>query len=112
MSRLGRGGLSAFGRTTVAFVVTGSLLASMLTAMPAQAKPDLPAPTPSPGPSVKGVKPLPTRFVTPPNAAKTSYRPTRTAWPKAATSRLDLAAASAWAATPAKVHAVDAPVWA
>ncbi|MGX7670400.1 RHS repeat-associated core domain-containing protein [Plantactinospora sp. DSM 117369] len=112
MSRFGRSGLSAFGRTAIAFVAAGSLLAGMLTATPAQAKPEQPAPTPSPGPSVKGVKPLPTRFVTPPNAAKDSYRPTRTAWPKAATSRLDLAGVAARAATPGKVRAVGAPVWA
>ncbi|MGI5146828.1 polymorphic toxin-type HINT domain-containing protein [Plantactinospora sp. CA-294935] len=112
MSRLGRSGMSAFGRTAIAFVAVGSLLAGTLTATPARAKPEPSVPSPSPGPSVKGVKPLPTRFVTPPNAAKDSYRPTRTVWPKAAASRLDLAAASARAATPAKVRAVGTPVWA
>ncbi|AVT32969.1 sugar-binding protein [Plantactinospora sp. BC1] len=113
MSRFGRSRLSACGRTAIAFVAAGALLAGMLTATPAQAKPpEQTAPTPSPGPSVKGVKPLPTKFVTPPNAAKDSYRPTRTAWPKAATSQLDLADVVGRAATPVKVRAADTPVWA
>ncbi|MBQ0993526.1 sugar-binding protein [Micromonospora sp. H61] len=112
MNRLGRTRVSAFGRTTVAFVVAGSLVASMMTVTPAAAASRSPAmPTAEPAPSVKGVKPLPTKFVTPPNAAKSTYRPTRTAWPTAVTSRLRLDAAAAPTTAGERVRAADAPVW-
>ncbi|MEV1112188.1 RHS repeat-associated core domain-containing protein [Micromonospora sp. NPDC049751] len=72
------------------------------------------APATSPGQSVKGVKPLPTRFVTPPDDAKSTYRPTRTAWPKAVSAKVDLPAAplvGARGAAAAKARVADAPVW-
>ncbi|MEU7841900.1 hypothetical protein AB0B39_13190 [Micromonospora sp. NPDC049114] len=72
------------------------------------------APATSPGQSVKGVKPLPTKFVTPPDDAKSTYRPTRTAWPKAVSAKVDLPAAplaGARGAAAAKARVADAPVW-
>ncbi|MEV4826679.1 RHS repeat-associated core domain-containing protein [Micromonospora sp. NPDC049274] len=71
------------------------------------------APATSPGQSVKGVKPLPTKFVTPPDDAKSTYKPTRTVWPKAASAEVDLAAVSAGAraATPTKTRVAGMPVW-
>ncbi|MEU6024604.1 RHS repeat-associated core domain-containing protein [Micromonospora sp. NPDC047134] len=112
MNRLGRSNVSASGRVAVAYVAASVMTASMLIATPVMADPeDPPAPTASPGPSVKGVKPLPTKFTIPPDAAKDTYRPARTTWPKAATARLDLAAPGR-AATPAPVRAPDSPVWA
>ncbi|MFJ6167212.1 polymorphic toxin-type HINT domain-containing protein [Micromonospora orduensis] len=68
-------------------------------------------PVPSPGRSVKNVKPLPTKVVTPRDAAKVNYRPTRSAWPKAAVAQVDLTAAGTRTATPAKNHAAGTPVW-
>ncbi|MGC5019820.1 RHS repeat-associated core domain-containing protein [Micromonospora sp. DT47] len=79
-------------------------------------QPKLPAV--SPGRSVKGVKPLPTKFKTPPDEAKSTYKPTRTTWPKAASARVDLgesvsaSAASGRVAAPAKVRVAGTPVWA
>ncbi|WP_245712858.1 RHS repeat-associated core domain-containing protein [Micromonospora nigra] len=105
--------LTTLARATTAALTTGAMAASLLTAVPAQARPaDSPAPArPSPGPSVNGVKPLPTKFVTPPDAARGTHRPDRTRWPKAASSTLDLAATTARAASPAKARDADSPVW-
>ncbi|MEV4825751.1 polymorphic toxin-type HINT domain-containing protein [Micromonospora sp. NPDC049274] len=87
--------------------------AGTLTATSAAANPGTGArpPAPSPGRSVKGVTPLPAKFVNPRDAAKKNHRPTRTAWPKATTARVDLAATSARAATPARIRATGTPVW-
>ncbi|MEU8410185.1 RHS repeat-associated core domain-containing protein [Micromonospora sp. NPDC048842] len=67
----------------------------------------------SPGRSVTGVKPLPTNFVTPPDQAKSTYRPSRTAWPKAASTTVALtgSASAARATAPAKARAAGTPVW-
>ncbi|MEU1586619.1 RHS repeat-associated core domain-containing protein [Micromonospora sp. NPDC005710] len=72
------------------------------------------APATSPGQSVKGVKPLPTKFVTPPDDAKSTFKPTRTVWPEAASARLELAGAAAGArgASSSRVRAAGTPVWA
>ncbi|MEU8406559.1 RHS repeat-associated core domain-containing protein [Micromonospora sp. NPDC048842] len=105
-------------RRLVAVVAAASLAASLLSGAPALAKPKEPelakAPATSPGQSVKGVKPLPTKFVTPPDDAKSTFTPTRTAWPKAASARVELEAvpAGARAASPARVRAAGTPVWA
>ncbi|MET8357756.1 hypothetical protein, partial [Micromonospora sp. NPDC005171] len=102
----------------VAVVAAASLAASLLSGAPALAKPKGPelakAPATSPGRSVKGVKPLPTKFVTPPDDAKSTFRPTRTVWPKAASAEIELpvAAAGARAASPSRVRAAGTPVWA
>ncbi|MEV6692209.1 RHS repeat-associated core domain-containing protein [Micromonospora sp. NPDC051196] len=85
----------------------------MLTATQASAEPKDPAtPAASPGAWVQGVKPLLTKFVTPPDAAKGTYRPTQTTWPAAVTSRLEFAATSTQTTTPQPVRAADTPVWA
>ncbi|MGW5560040.1 RHS repeat-associated core domain-containing protein [Micromonospora sp. NPDC003944] len=105
-------------RRLVAVVAAASLAASLLSGAPAVAKPKGPelakAPATSPGQSVKGVKPLPTRFVTPPDDAKSTFRPTRTVWPKAASADVELPAvtAGARAASPSRVRAAGTPVWA
>ncbi|MEU8424365.1 RHS repeat-associated core domain-containing protein [Micromonospora sp. NPDC048835] len=67
----------------------------------------------SPGRSVTGVKPLPTKFVTPPDQAKSTYRPSRTAWPKAASTPVELtgSASTTTATAPAKTRAAGTPVW-
>ncbi|MEH0936263.1 RHS repeat-associated core domain-containing protein [Micromonospora psammae] len=70
------------------------------------------APATSPGRSVKGVKPLPTKFVTPPDDAKSNFKPTRVSWPKATSARVDLSSARARVAAPGKVRAAGTPVWA
>ncbi|MGK5519424.1 RHS repeat-associated core domain-containing protein [Micromonospora sp. URMC 107] len=70
-----------------------------------------PPPT-SPGQAVKGVKPLPTRFVKPSDDAGSTYRPSRTTWPKAASAQVELAAPQALSASSAKVRATGTPVWA
>ncbi|MCW3845424.1 sugar-binding protein, partial [Micromonospora yasonensis] len=97
-------------RRAVAVVAAASLVTGLLTGTPAAAKPGdgvvAGPPGVSPGPSVKGVKPLPTRFVTPRNDAKTTYRPTRVTWPKAASAQLELAAPAA------RARAAGTPVWA
>ncbi|KAB1932606.1 sugar-binding protein [Micromonospora sp. ALFpr18c] len=103
-------------RRLVAMVVGASLIAGLLSGSPASAKPrdDQPAepPATSPGPSVKGVKPLPTRFVKPPDGAKHSYTPTRTSWPKASSARLALTPPTDRSAAPVKARAAGTPVWA
>ncbi|MFG1883723.1 hypothetical protein [Micromonospora sp. NPDC049102] len=95
-----------------------SVAAGLLSGAPAVAKPKVPevakAPATSPGESVKGVKPLPTKFVTPPDDAKSTYRPRRTAWPKAASAKVDLPAVSeagARGAAAAEARVADTPVW-
>ncbi|MGW0215611.1 RHS repeat-associated core domain-containing protein [Micromonospora chokoriensis] len=96
-----------------------AVAANLLSAVPAMAKPQAmeaaKPPTTSPGPAVKGVKPLPTRFVTPRNDAKSTYRPTRTAWPKAASTQINMALSAsdgARVASTAKARAAGSPVWA
>ncbi|MEH0935909.1 RHS repeat domain-containing protein [Micromonospora psammae] len=98
-----------------------SLVASLLSGSPVSAKPRggelAKAPATSPGRSVKGVKPLPTKFVTPPDDAKSNFKPTRVSWPKAASARVDLTSASASVAgargaAAAKMRAAGTPVWA
>ncbi|MFI1192970.1 RHS repeat-associated core domain-containing protein [Micromonospora sp. NPDC020750] len=62
------------------------------------------------------MKPLPTNFVAPPDQARSNHRPSRTAWPKAASAQVDLAASAsttgARKAVPAKARAAGTPVWA
>ncbi|MCW3845077.1 sugar-binding protein, partial [Micromonospora yasonensis] len=93
-------------------------MTGLLAGTPAMAKPKgdgvAGPPAVSPGPSVKGVKPLPTRFVTPRDDAKSTFRPTRVTWPKAASAQLELSAPAAGArsATGAKARAAGTPVWA
>ncbi|MET8356595.1 sugar-binding protein, partial [Micromonospora sp. NPDC005171] len=106
-------------RRAVAVVVAASLVAGLLSGSPAVAKPKgvelAKAPATSPGQSVKGVKPLPTKFVAPPDDAKSSFKPTRTAWPKAASAEVDLPAASeagARVAAQTKTRLAGMPVWA
>ncbi|RKN35413.1 RHS repeat domain-containing protein [Micromonospora musae] len=116
------GGLRLWGRPTrmVAVVAAASLVAGLLSGTPASAKPKddglAKPPAVSPGPSVKGVKPLPTKFVTPKDDAATTYKPTRTAWPKAASAQLELTSpavsSAARSAAPPKVRAAGTPVWA
>ncbi|MEU8262026.1 RHS repeat-associated core domain-containing protein [Micromonospora sp. NPDC048999] len=103
----------------VAVAAATSLVAGLLSGTPASAKPAgdeaAKAPPVSPGRSVKGVKPLPTRFVTPQSDAKTSYKPTRTAWPKATKSTVELAAAAEGARSvgeTGRARAAGTPVWA
>ncbi|WP_327033826.1 RHS repeat-associated core domain-containing protein [Micromonospora ureilytica] len=105
-------------RRAAAIVVAASLVAGLLSGSPAVAKPKgaelAKAPATSPGQSVKGVKPLPTKFVTPPDDAKSTFKPTRTAWPKAASAEVDLPAASAAGARVAastKTRLAGMPVW-
>ncbi|RLK22479.1 RHS repeat-associated protein [Micromonospora sp. M71_S20] len=100
----------------VATVAAASLVAGLLTGSPVSAKPKdaevaKPPPT-SPGQSVKGVKPLPTRFVKPSDDAATTYRPSRTTWPKAASAQVELAAPQALSASSVKARAAGTPVWA
>ncbi|MER7416131.1 RHS repeat-associated core domain-containing protein [Micromonospora peucetia] len=103
-------------RRMVAVVAAASLVAGLLTGAPALAKPkDTEAakpPATSPGQSVKGVKPLPTRFVTPSDDAKSTYRPSRTTWPKAASAQVELTAPQALSASSVKARAAGTPVWA
>ncbi|MFF3851859.1 polymorphic toxin-type HINT domain-containing protein [Micromonospora sp. NPDC002575] len=104
----------------VAVAVAASLAAGVLSGAPASARPlddggQAKLPPVSPGRSVTGVKPLPTRFVPPADDARSTHRPSRTAWPKAASARLDLgvpAAAEARVTAPAKARAAGTPVWA
>ncbi|MFY1616412.1 polymorphic toxin type 28 domain-containing protein [Micromonospora sp. WMMD736] len=114
------GGFRLFTRPSrvVAVVVTTALAASLLSGSPALAKPTDPAvakpPAPSPGRAVKGVKPIPTKFVTSADDAKSTYKPTRTAWPRAASAKIDLpdaSAADARAAAPTKTRVAGMPVW-
>ncbi|WP_259275847.1 RHS repeat domain-containing protein [Micromonospora chalcea] len=79
--------------------------------MPKDGEPTKP-PAASPGPSVKGVKPLPTRFVTPRDTAKKTYKPTRTTWPKAASADVDLASTAEAARAGGLARAAGTPVWA
>ncbi|WP_433349113.1 RHS repeat-associated core domain-containing protein [Micromonospora sp. CA-111912] len=115
---VGYGGIRLLSRPRrlVAVVAAASLAAGLLSGTPAAAKPGNgeagKPPATSPGPSVKGVKPLPTRFVTPPDDAKSTYRPFQTAWPKAAASQLELAAPQALSAQSVKARAAGTPVWA
>ncbi|SCG51250.1 RHS repeat-associated core domain-containing protein [Micromonospora siamensis] len=73
-------------------------------------------PAVSPGPAVDGVKPIPTRFVTPKDDAKFNHRPSRTVWPNAVLTQLELsssaAAAGARSVSSEKARAAGAPVWA
>ncbi|MFI1196794.1 RHS repeat-associated core domain-containing protein [Micromonospora sp. NPDC020750] len=69
-------------------------------------------PATSPGQSVKGVKPLPTRFVTPPDDAKSNHRPSRTVWPRAASGQVELSASQALSASSVKARVAGTPVWA
>lgn len=86
-------------RRLVAVVAAASVTASLLSGTPALAKPKgaevAKPPATSPGQSVKGVKPLPTKFVTPSDDAKATFRPTRMVWPKAASARVELPSAGA-----------------
>ncbi|MGW4498562.1 RHS repeat-associated core domain-containing protein [Micromonospora sp. NPDC004336] len=68
-------------------------------------------PAVSPGRSVKGVKPSPTRFVTPPDDAKSTHKPSRTRWPQAASGRLELTAPQQRSVAPGKARATGTPVW-
>ncbi|MEO3777023.1 RHS repeat-associated core domain-containing protein [Micromonospora sp. B11E3] len=94
-------------------------MGSLLSGTPAAAKPEddglAKLPAMYPGRSVTGVKPLPAKFVTPPDDAESNHRPSRTAWPKAASARVDLAAlpttAGAREAGPVKARATGTPVW-
>ncbi|MEU8299695.1 RHS repeat-associated core domain-containing protein [Micromonospora sp. NPDC048909] len=103
-------------RRLVTMAVAASLVAGLMSGSPASAKPRdgglAKPPTTSPGPSVKGVKPLPTKFVTPPDDAKSAYKPTRTAWPKASSARLELTTPRTPSAAAAKARSADTPVWA
>ncbi|MEU4556690.1 RHS repeat-associated core domain-containing protein [Micromonospora violae] len=113
MVRHGGSRLLTRRRRLVTFFSLAAIVAGTLTATPAAAKPAGPAqpPVPSPGRSVKGVKSLPSTFVTPRDAAKGNYRPTRTAWPKAMVAPVDLTAADARSATSVKARAAGTPVW-
>ncbi|MCF0092487.1 tRNA(Glu)-specific nuclease WapA [Micromonospora sp. MH99] len=116
---VGYGGLRLHTRPRrlVALATAASLVASLLAGAPAAAKPEdggvSKLPPMSPGRSVTGVKPLPTSFVTPPDQAKSTYRPSRTAWPKAASATVELTAttSAARAAAPAKARAAGTPIW-
>ncbi|WP_405111418.1 sugar-binding protein [Micromonospora sp. NBC_01405] len=103
-------------RRLVAVVAAASVTASLLSGTPALAKPKgaevAKPPATSPGQSVKGVKPLPTKFVTPSDDAKATFRPTRMVWPKAASARVELPSAGARGASPVRVRAAGTPVWA
>lgn len=103
-------------RRLVAVVASASLVAGLLSGGPASAKPKgaevAKPPATSPGRSVKGVKPLPTKFVTPPDDAKSTYRPSRTVWPKAASAQVKLAAPQALSAESPKARVAGTPVWA
>ncbi|WP_433459403.1 RHS repeat-associated core domain-containing protein [Micromonospora sp. CA-248212] len=101
----------------MALTAATSLMASLLTGTPAVAKPDdgglSKLPPMSPGRSVTGVKPLPTHFVTPPDQAKSTHRPSRTAWPKAASATVELvgSASATRTAAPGSTRAAGTPVW-
>ena len=71
----------ALRKAVALLVALGCVIAGWAWA-PAYAVP-VPAPKPSPGRAVSGVKAVPFHFVTPRDAAKTSYRPTATRWPDA-----------------------------
>ena len=88
---------------TMTCVIAGSWVPAY--ASPQSAK----APKPFPGRAVKGVKPIPSHFTTPPNAAKRSYTPTATRWPAASTVSVMLSPSSGAASTAARV--AGAPVW-
>ncbi|SCG71554.1 RHS repeat-associated core domain-containing protein [Micromonospora halophytica] len=94
---------------------------SLLSGVPAVAKPlgdeATALPTLPPGRSVKGVRPLPTKVITLRNDAKSTFRPTRTNWPKAASASVVLPSTaqgnpSDASVSTAKVRAVGTPVWA
>ncbi|WP_405111433.1 sugar-binding protein [Micromonospora sp. NBC_01405] len=55
---------------------------------------------------------MPTKFVTPPDDAKSTYRPSRTVWPKAASAQVKLAAPQALSAESPKARVAGTPVWA
>ncbi|MFG1843979.1 RHS repeat-associated core domain-containing protein [Micromonospora carbonacea] len=98
--------------------MAASLAAGVLSGAPASARPlddggHALLPPVSPGRPVTGVKPLPTRFVPPSDDAKATHRPARTAWPRAASARLDLGASAVTGTRPAaKARAAGTPVWA
>ncbi|NES28010.1 sugar-binding protein [Micromonospora terminaliae] len=79
--------------------------------VPAYAAPQQPAkpPKPYPGRAVSGVKPVPSHFVTPPNAAKSNHKPTATRWPAAAKASVTLPTSSD--AATATARAKGTPVW-
>jgi RHS repeat-associated protein len=114
----GHGGsrLLVRSRRLVVVVTAASLTAGLLSGTPAAAKPKdttvAKPPATSPGPSVKGVKPLPTRFVTPADDAKSNHRPSRKEWPKAASAQVELAAPQALSASSTKARVAGTPVWA
>ncbi|RLK09568.1 intein/intein/RHS repeat-associated protein [Micromonospora sp. M71_S20] len=100
----------------VAFLAIASVTAGTLSGAPASAKTQeagrVQPPVPSPGRSVTGVKPLPTKFVTSRDAAKNNHRPTRTEWPKPAAAQVDLTPVGTQAAAAqGKVRAAGTPVW-
>ncbi|WP_431898056.1 RHS repeat-associated core domain-containing protein [Micromonospora haikouensis] len=103
-------------RRLVAVVVSTALVAGLWSGTPAAAKPKgegaAKPPATSPGPSVKGVKPMPTRFVTPRDDAKSTHRPARTVWPAAASAQVELGTPQALSAGSPKARAAGTPVWA
>ena len=92
-------------RRALAAALVAACALNVAVSAPAWAAPD-PGPVakkPTPGPSVKGVKAAPLRFVTPKNAAVKPHRPTATAWPKPADATVTLSAT--------RTRAAGTPVW-
>ncbi|WP_082159671.1 polymorphic toxin-type HINT domain-containing protein [Micromonospora sp. HK10] len=116
MFRHGGSRLLTRRKRLVALVSAATITASTLVATPATGKPEgaglASPPVSSPGRAVDGVKPLPMKFSTTlANAATDNYRPTRTAWPKAATAQVDLGRAETRITGQPKIRATGTPVW-
>ncbi|WP_259275652.1 RHS repeat-associated core domain-containing protein [Micromonospora chalcea] len=112
MLRHGGSRLFTGRRRLVTSAVTAIVAAGVLVGTPAAAAPTVARPpVPSPGRSVDGVKPLPSRFVTPRNDARTSFKPTRTTWPRAAAAQVDLSGVAKTSSGASKARAAGTPVW-
>ncbi|MEU4594239.1 HNH/endonuclease VII fold putative polymorphic toxin [Micromonospora aurantiaca (nom. illeg.)] len=96
------------GVLAACITMTCVIAGSWVPAYAAAQQPTAP-PKPFPGRAVKGVKPIPSHFTTPRNAAKSSYTPTATRWPAASAASVTLSASSGVTSTAAR--AGSAPVW-
>jgi RHS repeat-associated protein len=95
-----------------AVVATWTLILNLVVAnaVPAYVAPP---PKPDPGPAVTGLTAIPHKTLNSPSATKTSFTPSKTTWPKAASGTLTLAEPRSIAhAAGAKGSAAGTPVWA